>query len=95
MKKIPKKLLDKMICTERKVWKNAGGDNADLHSLNIYIARDIEEKCGLEWLAICNLLHSILGYKCFRPNATNKEIYDVIRMLGWEVSDEEQESESL
>lgn len=91
MKKIPKKLLDKLICNNRKIWKNPGGSNDELHQMNCYLAKDIESVCGLDWLAVSDFVFSIIMRRGFRPNATNAEIYAVITLLGWEVVDDVEE----
>ena len=86
MKTISKKMLDKLIAKERKFWKVGGENNFDSR---YELARTMEAKTGLSAFAIIDLLGGIVSLRGFAPDAENNTIYSVLRILGWEVTDEE------
>ena len=91
MKKINKRILDECIEMTRLYWGNKEID-AEILTDRIKTAK----KAEIDWCALINLLDSILSKGGFNPEASNLEIYLVLRLLGWEVVDEEvEESESL
>lgn len=84
-KKIPKVWLDKAIAATREYYH----DSASVLALNRISAatHDIERLTGLAWYSLDNLLAGILCSSGCKPDATNEDIYAVLRLLGWEVSD--------
>lgn len=91
MKKLNKKVLDKCIEMTRQYWQGEA-DGEDFLQERL----DVAEKSGCSWLALVELLDSLLSRRGFKPNAANTEIYDILIMLGWVIADEEVEtSESL
>ena len=92
MKRISKKLLDTLIYLERLYWKD--GEVVLLPGVHA-VAMEIECDCGLDWLSIKELVGSIVRHHGFLEDASNEKIYEVLNVLGWEVSDEVKESESL
>lgn len=93
MKKIPKKKLDEGIELTREYWKTG---NTDILDKRISKMQSLEKQIHVWWDAILNLLDGILETHGFCPDAENEKIYEVLRVLGWEVTDGEiQESEGL
>jgi hypothetical protein len=91
MKKINKRIVDWCIELTRLYW---GGKDIDTEILTDRI--ETAKKAEINWFALINLLDGILAKGGFNPEASNLEIYLVLRLLGWEVADEEvEESESL
>ena len=95
MKKIPKKQFDEIIDLTRQYWDAAPEDGLQTVPTRINAAMELEKKIGVMWIAITDLLSAIIGHRGFCPDAKNDEIYSVLRILGWEVVDENQTSESL
>lgn len=97
MKKISKKKLDKLIELTREYWHGEyeQGKNRAILSKRITLADALEKEIGLSWGAVLGLLDGILQNHGFFRDATNDEIYCVLRCLGWEVTDEDEESEGL
>lgn len=92
MKKIPKKLMDSLIHVHRLYWKD--GDReliTAMHSLCF----EIQRWCGLDWLSVHNFVSSIVQQCGLSPNADNETIYEALKLFGWEIVDENQESKSL
>lgn len=85
MKQIPKKKFDAVLDISREWW---AGNNEELLPKRIDLAKTIKE---IDWLPIVDLVDSILNPMGFAPDAENDEIYSVLRVLGWEVVDHEQE----
>jgi hypothetical protein len=94
MKKINKRILDECIEMTRQFW---GGEERKEewydHILEDRI--DTARKAEVDWNPLLNLLDGILSSCGFNPEASNWDIYLVLRLLGWEVVDEIEESESL
>ena len=91
MKKINKRILDWCIELTRLYW---GENDVDSEILSDRIAKAKESE--VDWYPLCNLLDGILASSGFNHDASNWDIYLVLRLLGWEVVDEEiEESESL
>lgn len=93
MKKINKRILDKCIELTRTYYTE------DYDETNVkYVQMRLEEakKAEVDWYALVRLLDGILFCGGFKPDASNWDVYLVLRLLGWEVVDEEiEESESL
>ena len=90
--KIPKNLLDALIYLERLYWQD--GEKELLQGI-FALAMEIEEKCGIDWTSVKELVSSIVRNNGFCQYANNERIYEVLNVLGWEVSSEKQESKSL
>lgn len=98
MKKISKKQMGKLIDLSRQYWVSARATGEPSESLlkeRNKIASEIADKTGLSEFAIIDLVDSIVRCNGLLPDADNDEIYFVLRILGWRVKDEVQESESL
>lgn len=81
--KIPKTLLDEAISLTQEYYTSGSAET--LSHLND-IPRQIEDKTGIWWNHIENLLSSVLVYRGIKPDATPEDIYAILRLLGWEVS---------
>lgn len=82
--KIPKALLNEAITLTREYY--VSGSRETLSRLND-LSRQIEDETGIWWNNIENLLSSVLSYHGIKPDATPENIYAILRLLGWEVSD--------
>lgn len=92
MKQISKKLLDPLIHFKRVYWKDGDVDLLPgIHAL----AMEIEDESHLDWLSVCDFLNAILRRNGLSPNTDNETIYEALKLFGWEVADEVEESESL
>lgn len=92
MKQIPKKLLDGLIYLKRMYWKDG---EVELLPGIMALTKELGKDSNLEWLAIGDFLSGILMNNGLLPNADNETIYEALKLFGWEVVDEVQESESL
>lgn len=92
MKVMPKSKFDKVIELTRAYGRT--GDIA-LVSERIDVARSIEDLTGVNWLSVVDVVDSILQSSGFNTEAENEDIYFVLRLLGWRVTDEVQTSEGL
>lgn len=99
MKKvISKKHLVELIELSRQYWVSAretGEPNERLLDDRRKPALDIESQTGVNEFSIIDLVDSIVRLDGFLPDAENEEIFNVLRIMGWRVLDEIQESESL
>lgn len=84
-KRIPKAHLDKVINGYREYWR--GGAHP-------YILDDVISECmriyaitGIYWYSLQNAIDGIVATHGLKPDATNEDIYAILRLLGWEVSD--------
>lgn len=83
--KIPKGALDEAIALTREYYQLSGSVSELSRITNM--TRQIEDATGIMWVGIENLLSSILSARGIKPDATNEDIYAILRRLGWEVSD--------
>ena len=90
MKKLNRKVLDKCIEMTRQYWQGEA-DSSKFLLERIELAKE----SGIDWTALLNLLDGIFAGFGFNPEASNWNIYCVLQMLGWEVADEVETSESL
>jgi hypothetical protein len=86
MKTISKKKLDELIAQERQYWETGSHDAL---AKRLDLARDMEAETNLSMFAILDLLSGILCPRGFAHDAENDEIYSVLRIMGWEATDEE------
>ena len=82
-KQIPKDLLDRAIAETKEYYRSA-----DLQILNKLsdTTHEIEYATGIAWFALENLLGGILCSIGCKPDATNEDVYAILRLLGWEMS---------
>lgn len=83
-KQLNKKDLDKLLRYIRSYW---GHKTTDTEAVLDAITAAANQMVGDGWLALTDLLHGILGAHGFCVNASNERIYDVFRLLGWEVAE--------
>jgi hypothetical protein len=94
MKKINKRILDECIELTRLYWGESGDEKRYDNILDDRFKW--ARTSGVKWSPLLNLLDGILASNGFAPEASNWDVYLVLRLLGWEVVDEEvKESESL
>lgn len=89
MNRISKKKLDELIALERQYWESHG--TTDYKAI-INQAYGMEAETGVSAFSIIDLVKSIVANNGFAPDATNDVIYFVLRILGWEATDEEHSS---
>ena len=82
---IPKGPLDEMIALTREYYSLSASRSvlSRIHDRS----DQIEDATGIHWLDIENLVSAILPARGIKPDATNEDIYAILRRLGWEVSD--------
>lgn len=84
-KPIPKKLLDETIAECRKYWNDDPGGLswADI----LPLCQRLHKATGINWNSWSDFLSAILPRTGLKADATNEDIYAVLRLLGWEVAD--------
>lgn len=87
MKIIPKGQLDEIIALTRTYWNGTDVDR-ELLQTRIDKAQELQKNIGVDWLSIIDVIDGIIRHKGFLPNAENYIIYSVLRLLGWEVTDD-------
>lgn len=92
MKKIPKKQFDEVIRLSRKIWDDGCTDTI---KKRIKVAQEIYQTTGLCFTVIMDIVDCIIRPSGFMAGADNEMIYLILRVLGWEVVDEDKESKSL
>ena len=92
MKKIPKKQFDELVRLSRKFWEDI---DTTLLKDRIDVAMEIREATGIDWVATIDFIDCIIRSTGILPGASDEMIYNLLRVLGWEVADEDEESESL
>lgn len=85
-KQIPKDMLDEIIDCSREFWH--GNGYPGLLERVICKCMQIQAETGINWFSLQNLIDAILPVAGVKYDATNEDIYAVLRLLGWEVSDE-------
>lgn len=90
MKKMPKELFDNFIELSRNYWEI--GERSILDD-RMALSFEIKDVTGVDWLCIQDLVDSIIRCHGFKNDAENETIYEVLRVLGWEVKDENTSSE--
>lgn len=84
MKRMPKTLFDSYIDISRCYWE-AGGEKTLAEKLAM--ANEIARNTPVDFLAVSDLVDSIIRRSGFYPDATNEMLYDVLAVMGWEVAD--------
>lgn len=83
MKKIPKKLFDEFLQETRKYWL----DEAN-YETTLLLAKELQIKTNVQWIAWKDFINSFLYPQGIARAVTNEQIYEVLKILGWEVVDE-------
>lgn len=81
-KQLDKNGLDKVLRYTRSYWGHKSTDTEAVLDARIFVAEQI---VGGSWLALIELADGILGAHGFCKNASNEKVYDVFRLLGWEI----------
>lgn len=84
MKKVPKKLFDEFLHKCRKYWL----ENEDIYSETYLLAKELEGLTGVQWLAWKDLTNAFLYPSGLDRAVTNEQIYEILKIVGWEVVDE-------
>lgn len=85
--KIPKGQLDEIIELTRTYLNGTDADR-ELLQTRINKAQHLQIDIGVDWLSIIDFIDSIIRHRGFLPNAENDMIYSVLKLLGWEVTDD-------
>ena len=84
-KEIPKALLDRAIDLDREYW--AGSSDPFANERLIDLCTQIDSLAGVNWYSLQNFLSAVFPQRGLKHDATNEDIYAVLRLLGWEVSE--------
>lgn len=84
-KVIPKTLLDKAIELDREYWSGSAGPLSNDRLLDL--CEQIDRVSGVNWYSLRDLLAAVFPFRGLKHDATNEDIYAVLRLLGWEVSE--------
>ena len=84
-KVIPKALLDKAVDLTRDYWRGISHPRSldDIAS----VTEEMDSITGINWYSLQNFLSSVFPDRGLKNDATNEDIYAILRLLGWEVSD--------
>ena len=85
-----KSLLDQLIALVREL-RDTPYDEGNVNRIikeGIALAKVFEEETGVSWSAPYDLVWSII-HSGLKEYASNKDIYQVLEVLGWEVRDED------
>ena len=84
MKKVPKKLLDIFLHKCRIYWLNG----ESIYTETLLAAKDLQIETEVQWFAWKDLINSLLYPQGLAREFTNEQIYEVLKIFGWEVVDE-------
>ena len=88
MNKVPKRTLNPCIEICRSFWQTPYPDcKKYLDSLRIY-SDDLDEATKTSAISWEDFLGGILANNGINKDASNEQIYEVLKILGWEVVDE-------
>lgn len=82
-KQIPKDLLDEVIAKCSEYWDD--GPGSVRWSDVLALCHKLSEVTGIHWNFLSDFLSSIFPSTGLKPDATNEDVYAVLRLLGWEV----------
>lgn len=88
-KTINKAKLDEAIELVRTYYGSIGPDENVLHQM-LAATGSLEKECELSMHTIIELLTSIVRPHSLKDDATNEDVYKVLAVLGWQVSDDDQ-----
>jgi hypothetical protein len=82
MKEVQKVLIDRLIEMSKKTFEDTEEyKNAEK------AARDLQEQTGVHWIAWLDLCTAVFGSLGFDKKAKNETVYDLLKVLGFEVVD--------
>ena len=84
-KVIPKTLLDNVIELAREYW--TGSSYPFANERQIDLCTKIDALVGINWYSLLNFMFAVFPQRGLKHDATNEDIYAVLRLLGWEVSE--------
>lgn len=84
MKQIVKSQLDEVIKLSREYWETG---NRGLLAVRMDAAEEVERATGIDWLSLLDTVDGILRRRGLLHEADNEKIYEVFRIMGWEVSE--------
>ena len=84
MKKVPKKLFDDFLQESRKNWL----EDEENYDATASLARELESATRCFWLSWKDFINSFLYPQGIARAVTNEQIYEVLKIFGWEVVDE-------
>lgn len=84
MKKIPKHLIDKLIEAAWGYWYYDSASCGDIRLASIAL----EQATGVWVYSWWNMIGDIITRNGFMPEATDEDIYNVLRAMGFEIIDE-------
>lgn len=93
-KKIPKMQLDQCIEATKNYFDPNVPFSHGLLDAKIDVCLRLEESVRVGMIVFGDFLGSILTPSGLRPDATNEDIYKVLEVLGWQVTDEGKEDEN-
>ena len=91
-KKINRKLLEGVLNTTREYWSPEIVDEKEIHEACERCreaAESLEEDCGIGQWEIRDFLGGIIRFRGINREATNEEIIELLKLLGWTVTDDE------
>lgn len=83
MKKVPKKLLDEFLQESRIHWFEE-----ENYEVATSLARQLQKATNTHWLGWKDFVNSLLYPSGLSRAVTNEQIYEILKILGWEVVDE-------
>lgn len=92
MKKMPKKQFDELVRLSRSFWEDF---DEPAISKRIDVAQEITKLTGIDWLAILYFVDSIIRKGGLLHGASDYMLYHLLGQLGWEITDEVKEIESV
>lgn len=88
MRKVPKIILNKCIENCRNFWKTPYPDCQKYGDVWHTYSEVLAEITNLSAFSWGNIIGGILANNGINKDATNEQIYEVLKILGWEVVDE-------
>lgn len=88
MRKVPKTILNKCIENCRNFWKTPHPDSQKYLDLLCTYSEVLAEATNLSAFSWQDIIDGILANDGINNEATNDQIYEVLKILGWEVVDE-------
>jgi hypothetical protein len=84
MKEVQKVLIDRLIEMSKKTFEDTEEyKNAE------QAARDLQEQTGVHWIAWLDLCTAVFGSLGFDKNAKNETVYELVKVLGFDVVEED------
>ena len=88
MRKVPKTILNKCIDNCRNFWKTPYPDCQKYGDAWHTYSEALKDTTNLSAFSWQDIIGGILANDGINKDATNEQIYEVLKILGWEVVDE-------